>query len=119
MKQKLRNKWYLSNDFIVLAIIVFLACLAIFIGLIEVSEAQTVQVIESRFDAKIVHSEVTGLYYIQCVDSCEQWHNTGDIAELYQGFLLECEAINFYKKKLTDTYGFAYVPLNCLFSWNN
>lgn len=75
------------------------------------AQDSTVTVIEVRIDMKVVQSDLNNLYYVQCIDSCERWYQTGDIAELFMAFTAPCQAVNFWKQRMSDTFGDAYVPL--------
>jgi hypothetical protein len=90
---------------------------AILIGLLSailtVSVSAQVEVISRSFPMQITRSDVNHLYYIQCIDRCGEWYALEDIADLYIGFALQCEALNFWKLIMTRNYGDRYNPLPC------
>jgi len=79
----------------------------------QVVLGQDVQVISSRIDVQIVQSQVNGLYYIQCVDTCDLWYQTGDIADLYVGFGLQCAAMNHWTLQMSKKFDYPNLPLPC------
>ncbi len=79
----------------------------------EAQTSQDIEVIRVEYAVQIVQSDITNLYYIECLDRCDDWYALADIAELYRGFSLACEAINYWKFLMTRHYFDPYFPLPC------
>ena len=93
---------------------VCLALLGVLFLFINIQAQETVTVLEVRVEAKIVQSETNQLYYIQCVDRCDDWYALADIADLYVGFGEYCAAINHWKLLMSTYYDESFVPFPCV-----
>lgn len=71
------------------------------------------EIISVSFAVQITQSDINHLYYIECLDRCADWYALEDIANLYIGFALQCDAMNFWKWVMHRNYGDPYFPLPC------
>lgn len=102
-----------KHDDLPMFILYLIAVFVILSTAIIASTQAQVEVLQVRTEAKVVQSDVDQLYYIQCVDRCNEWYALADIADLYLGFNLQCDAINYYKQLVSEYYGDTYVSMPC------
>lgn len=95
------------------AIAIFILYVAFSYTDYEAQTSQDIEVIRIEYAVQIVKSEITNLYYIQCLDRCDDWYALEDIAYLYMEFTYQCEAMNFWKFLMTRHYNDPYLPLPC------